>query len=57
MPFLCWKLNDEHKLTVLVKGGRYIFKLQGEEGVRQNLSPQRSVCGGGQLFLDMKEDS
>ena len=31
-PFSNWKLNDEHNLTVLVKGGRYFFKLQGGGG-------------------------
>ena len=27
-PFSSWKLNDEHNLTVLLKGGRNFFKLQ-----------------------------
>ena len=27
-PFSSWKLNDEHNLTVLVKGGLNFFKLQ-----------------------------
>ena len=28
-PFSNWKLNDKHNFTVLVKRGRYFFKLQG----------------------------
>ena len=31
-PFSNWKLNDEHNLTVLVKGGTCFFKLQGGGG-------------------------
>ena len=27
--FSSWKLNDTHNLTILVKGGRHFFKLQG----------------------------
>ena len=35
--FSSWRLNDEHNLTVLVKGGRHLFKLPGG-GARQNIS-------------------
>ena len=30
--FSSWKLNDAHNLTILVKGGRHFFKLQGGGG-------------------------
>ena len=45
--FSSWKLNDEHNLTVLVKGGLNFFKLQ-EGGASQNISPRRSFRS---LFL------
>ena len=38
-PFSSWKLNDEHNLTVLVKGGRDFLKLQ-EGGGEAKYKPE-----------------